>query len=247
MYTYCARCACGPTLASRDAGVYPGTLRGPIMSRRTLQLTLPRRQGALRALPPIALLLLSVAFGAAGCAGTDTTDEGGRKPPEICNDEIDNDEDGLVDCDDSAECGGLQCNTGTTDTDTGPTVDLPPAEILFSSKSCCDFTFAAGECPKMIGTYQAANREPETDGELDASCDLIGDDPPLEFSVDGCPNCPIPYLTNQQVDPNTTVTVEVWFDCAVQQTFEATCRTNIEVSPFEDEWEFQVNGVRADP
>jgi len=200
------------------------------MSRKTLQLT--------------TILLLSVGFGATGCTGTDT-DDGGRKPPEICNDEIDNDDDGLIDCDDSAECGGLQCNTGTTDTDT--TVELEEAEILFSAADCCDFTFSQGECPKMIGTYQAANREPETDGELDASCDLIGDDPPLKFSVDGCPNCPIPYLTNQPVDPNTTVTVEVWFDCAVVTTFKATCRTNIEVDPFKDEWEFEVNGTRQDP
>jgi hypothetical protein len=202
------------------------------MSRKTLPLTV--------------ILLFSGGFGAAGCTGTDTTDDG-RKPPEICDDEIDNDDDGLVDCDDTAECGGLQCNTGTTDTDTGITTDLDPAEILFSVTDCCDFTFAEGECPKLIGTYEAANREPETEGELDASCDLIGDDPPLSFSVIGCPNCPIPYLTNQPVDPNTTVTVEVWFDCAVQQTFQATCRTNIEVDPFEDEYEFQVNGVRQDP
>ena len=49
----------------------------------------------------LALLLI------AGCSG-ETTDTG-RKPPEICNDAIDNDDDGLVDCDDTAECGGLQC------------------------------------------------------------------------------------------------------------------------------------------
>ena len=81
MYTYCARYACGPMLASRVAGVYPGTLRGPIMSRKTLPLTV--------------ILLFSGGFGAAGCTGTDT--DGGRKPPEICNDEIDNDDDGIID------------------------------------------------------------------------------------------------------------------------------------------------------
>jgi hypothetical protein len=200
------------------------------MSRKTLPLTV--------------ILLMAGAAAVTGCAGTDTDGEG-RKPPEICNNEIDDDDDGLVDCDDELECGGLQCETDTTDTDI--VVELDPAEILFDPTSCCDFTFSQGDCPMMIGTYQAANREEEIDGELDASCNLIGGEPPLSFSVAGCPNCPIPYLVNQPVDPNTTVTVEVWFDCAVAQTFEATCLTEIDVNPYTDDREFTVTGTRVDP
>jgi hypothetical protein len=188
------------------------------MSRKTLPLT--------------AILVLSGGL-ATGCSGTDT--DPGRAPPEICDDGIDNDGDDLIDCDDTEACGGLQCITGTTDTDI--TVPLDPAEILFDATTCCDFTFTQGDCPLLVGTYQAAN----------ASCDLIGGTPPLSFTAPGCPNCPIPYLTNSPIDPDTTVTIEVWFECQVGETFTTTCHTKLDVDPFSDEREFEVTGTRMDP
>src|SRR5262245_59636238 len=129
-----------PRLRRASRACIPGHCEAPIMSRKTLPLT--------------AILLLSGALGT-GCSG-DTTDPG-RPPPEICDDGIDNADDGLIDCDDTEACGGLQCITNTIDTDT--TVPLDPAEIIFSAADCCNFTYGQGDCPLLVGTFQAANRE----------------------------------------------------------------------------------------
>jgi hypothetical protein len=161
----------------------------------------------------------------AGCSG-ETTDTG-RKPPEICNDAIDNDDDGLVDCDDSAECGGLQCATGT-ESDTGPTVELPDLELVFDVPAAYNFEFSGpGDCPLLIGTYEAINRT-EFDAELDANCNQIGGDYPFTFSAPDCNQCPTKFLTNYQLEPGESVTVDITFVCEVgQQTFTADCITDI--------------------
>jgi len=193
---------------------------------------------------PLILSLLWLA-GLSGCSGS--TDEG-RKPPEICTDGIDNDDDGLIDCDDSAECGGLQCVT-QQESDTG-TIDLPDLEITISPKSCCDFTFTGpGDCPMVIGTYDATNRSEESVAELDASCDLVGGDPPFSFNAPNCPQCPVPYLDNLHVDPGETVTVEIVFNCQIGQTFTADCNTDLsadDTDPGEVEKDFHPTGTLAE-
>jgi hypothetical protein len=166
-------------------------------------------------------LLLFAAIPA--CSG-DTDD--GRKDPEICDDDIDNDDDGLIDCDDTEECGGLQCVPA--ESDTGTTVDLPDLEIVMNAKNCCNFSFSGpADCPLVIGTYEAINRSTEEVADLDASCDLIDGSPPFTFNTPNCPQCPAPYLTNVAVDPGETVTVEIIFNCTIGQTFTANCLTDI--------------------
>ncbi len=189
------------------------------------------------------LVLLVLLAGMSGCTGET---DGGRKPPEICDDGIDNDDDGLIDCDDSAECGGLQCVTGQ-ESDTGPTVDLPDLEIVLTPKNCCNFTFTGPEdCPMVVGTYEATNRSEDAVADLDASCDLIDGDPPFTFNTPNCPQCPVPYMTNVPVDPGETVIVEVIFGCTIGQTFTANCLTDITAdgtNPGEVEKSFQPTGT----
>jgi hypothetical protein len=179
-----------------------------------------------KTLPPFTTALLAFAV-SAGCAGDPPV---GRPPPEDCQDGIDNDSDGLVDCDDSAECGGLQCQNAN-DTDTGITVDLPDLEIEIPPDTCCNFTFSdPADCPMVVGSYVVHNRTLESEAELDASCDLYEGDSPISFDVEGCSNCPTPFLTNFVVDPQTSVTVELVFNCSIGHTFTANCLTDVKAN-----------------
>ncbi|MEM6931381.1 MAG: hypothetical protein AAF602_30905, partial [Myxococcota bacterium] len=75
-----------------------------------------------------------------------------RPDPEICDDGIDNDGDGLVDCDDES-CGGINCQRQ----DTG--FEEAPVEIVISQSRCCDFTFNDQNCDgRLAGTIDIVNR-----------------------------------------------------------------------------------------
>ena len=167
----------------------------------------------------------------ASCGG-----EGGvRPPPEICDDRLDNDGDGLVDCDDEA-CGGLACTNGGGGGTTRPD-PLDPVEILFDSQDCCDFTFGPGDCNKIVGSYTIANRTDE-DGELDISCDTPGggSTPAYRFTLSNQPkddDDPRGGFSDFPIAPQSDVVVTQYYDCFTNQSFTTTCRGKITVA-FDD-------------
>jgi hypothetical protein len=178
----------------------------------------------------------------AGCFGT--TDGETRQPPEICDDGIDNDNDGFADCDDRDSCGGLACR-GTTTYVIDTAANLPIADVVFSAATCCDFEFGPSDCPqKEIGTIQFFNRASEDEGEVDVSCDLVDTESPVQWKVDGA-SAPVPFVTNANVFAGETVTVTGYFVCAagVNQLFTTKCRANVEVGTDRDEIEFDVTGT----
>lgn len=172
-----------------------------------------------------------------------STDPETRPPPEICGDEIDNDLDGLVDCDDVLACGGAACETTTYITDTQ--ANLPNADILFSGADCCDFEFGPDSCPSMvIGTIDFLNRATETDGEFDINCDLVESVSPIQWQVEGATE-PIPFVVNQSLFADDTLTVTGVFVCqpGLSNTIVTTCRANLDVGADHDAIEFEVTGT----
>lgn len=176
----------------------------------------------------------TVVFGLllAGCSGDDNVK---RPDPEICDDGEDNDKDGLVDCDDTADCGGLACRETFT-TETGETA--PPTLEIVVNDGCCDFSFGSADCPqKSIGTVSIINRDPELEGQFTASCETVGPSlQPIEWKVVGSGN-QVPYLVNLPLAPESTVEVEAFFVCdaGVDQTFETVCRVVAEIEESSEE------------
>lgn len=184
------------------------------------------------------------AFGLAGflllsCSGGDDGTE--RKDPEICDDEIDNNDDGLVDCEDEASCGGLVCRDPSGDDDDDTTVPTPDVEILWDPSACCDFEY---DCPggdKSIGTFAIVNHLADADAEFDISCTLVGPQlSPIEFQVVGSSAAPVPFVVNADVYAGAQVTVEAFFVCKPQlsQDFSTTCKVIVETE--DDEWEQEI-------
>jgi hypothetical protein len=178
-----------------------------------------------------------------GCLGGSAT--GTRPDPEICDDGIDNDGDGLADCDDTDSCGGLAC-IGTTTTTYDTSANLPNADIAYSPATCCDFEFGGPtDCPtKVIGTVEFFNRAYEEAGEFDISCDLVGGESPVQWQVAGAAT-PEPFVVNQNLFADDSIVVSGVFVCAagVNNTFTTTCRANIEVGANFDEVEFEITGT----
>jgi hypothetical protein len=119
------------------------------------------------------------------CSGDD---DGTTEPigPETCDNGVDDNGNGLVDCEDSTFCGGLQCIT-TGDDDDDTTTELPEVEIDFSGTSV-EFTFTpqSGTCSQPIRTFTVVNRNEDLEAVVDANCDLInGGTAGIGFDVDG--------------------------------------------------------------
>jgi hypothetical protein len=176
-----------------------------------------------------------------GCSGDDGTV---RPDPEVCDDELDNDGDGLVDCDDSNDCGGIHCQQqGDDDDDTGTLVLV---EILLEEDDCCDFTFGQADCPqKEIGTFSIINRSPDVEGTFNVSCDVVGVDmAPIEWQVVGGSN-QVPYLVNLPLAPDTTVQIQGFFVCipGLDQSFTTTCHISAEVEGARDELDHDVQAT----
>jgi hypothetical protein len=160
------------------------------------------------------------------CSGDDGTP---RPDPEICDDGLDNDGDGAVDCDDT-NCGGIHCQDQGDDDDDAVEPEL--VEILLDEDDCCDFTFGSADCPqKEIGTFSIINRSTEVEGNFDVSCDVVGPDlAPIEWQVVGGSN-QVPYLVNLPLPVETTVQIQAYFVCSpgLEQDFDTTCHISAEV------------------
>jgi hypothetical protein len=185
------------------------------------------------------------AFGWAGCSGEPPVE---RPDLEVCDDGIDNDGDGQVDCDDVGDCGGLACrdtNVGDDDDDTEP----PMVEIVFDETECCSFDFAPSDCPqKEIGTFRVTNRMEDEDALLDVFCDRIGpnSEPVIQWKSEGS-NQARPTVANATIAPGTSATMVGVFVCAagVTQTFTSECNIFVEAveSSEEDELVFTIEAT----
>ena len=187
-------------------------------------------------------LLLPLAVLAASCSGDDGQEP---IPPEICDDGIDNDGDGLVDCDDEA-CGGLACrDPGDDDDDTG-TEPPPVVEILFDPTDCCDFTFTVpNDCQKVVGSFSIINRSETEDGLIKTlTCDIPqgGTQAAILFQLDDSTQ-KFPFVANAELDRNSQVDVTLWYDCFTNDSFELPCRVKAEVGEEEDEVEWTTHAT----
>jgi hypothetical protein len=183
-------------------------------------------------LSPLALLL--------SCSGSDgETDTFTR--PETCDDGVDNNDNGLVDCADTAFCGGLQCQTGDDDDDTD--VPLPDLEIIYDPTTCCDFQFVSGDCPKSIGTIGVINRSTD-DATVDASCDFVTGESVIQWQVQGGAP-PIPFIVAEPLYSGQSMTLEGFFNCDTAQPFNVACRVKVETDIDVSEVEFDIEGTPA--
>lgn len=175
-----------------------------------------------------------------GCSGNPP---GTRPDPEICDDGIDNDGNGLIDCEDTVSCGGLACRDADTDTnDTGD--PLPPLEILIDSEDCCNFTFSNADCAgKPIGQFRIINRS-DDDGTIDVTCDLPGTGgiSAVEFRMNDNQTLR-QFLTDAPMRSTSDNTIYMSYDCYTSQSFEIGCRAKATLPSDVEELGFSVRGT----
>jgi hypothetical protein len=167
-----------------------------------------------------------------------------RPDPEICDDGADNDGDGLVDCDDKSDCGGIACRTTYT-TDTAP--DLPDAEVLFNEDDCCDFTYSSADCPQLeIGSITFINRSGSEDGQIDVSCNDVGPNsvPAIQWAPQGSTH-PSQFIINAPIYAGETVVMDAYFVCGGGVNFDFTtqCVSDIEVGVAKDTYDWTLSAT----
>lgn len=176
------------------------------------------------------------------CSGDD---DGTTEPigPETCDNGVDDNGNGLVDCEDSTFCGGLQCVT-TGDDDDDTTTELPEVEIDFSGTSV-EFTFTpqAGTCSQPIRTFTVVNRNEDLEAVVDANCDLInGGTAGIGFDVDGA--SPRQYVVDEPLAPATSMELGMFFACrGINDAFTTVCRVKVDLEGITDQVEFDANGT----
>ena len=162
-------------------------------------------------------LVMVFGFSFVGCGGGDEG-TGGTDVEEICNDSIDNDEDGQIDCDDT-ECSNLfECKNPPIDA--GPAVDAgtPPADT--GSSSSRDTGSSSSPDAGSTSTTDGGSSTPsdeicddgeDNDGDLmtdcaDEDCYGVGDCPPgpedcadgMDNNGDGRTDCADPLCAGDQ-------------------------------------------------
>jgi len=168
-------------------------------------------------------------------------------PPEICDDGIDNDEDGLVDCDDTESCGGINCQEPGGNEDTAP--EPPPiVEVIYDDADCCDFSFSVPDaCDVITGTFRIINRSDDDGLIKNISCETPGKGTGaiLEFAVGN--SQPMEFVANARLPGLSDNTVNVWYDCFTDQSFQVDCRAKAEVNDVESEVTWTVTGTAIKP
>lgn len=182
--------------------------------------------------------MLGLVVGLLGCV---TVDPQPRADPEICDDGIDNNGDGLIDCDDDA-CGGIQCREGSGP-DTGASDE--PVEIVIDNRKCCEFTFNEQNCSNLrAGTIDIVNRTDEDGAITYIRCDNTAEfGGVVSFRVLNSGETPVDILATTTVPAQSTITVEAVFDCEADAAFTATCEAKAAAGPFGDERGFIVRGA----
>lgn len=183
--------------------------------------------------------VLALFLVAGACSGGDD----GPKPlgVEICDNETDDNGNGLVDCEDTQFCGGLQC-APTTIGDDDDTV-LPDIEVDFGQNTV-DFTFTpqAGTCNVPIETITIINRSEELEALVDANCDLVDGETLIGFDVNGANGRA--FVVDEPLPFGETMDLGMIFACRGRDTaFSTTCRVKADLGGLVDEVEFQANGT----
>jgi hypothetical protein len=186
---------------------------------------------------------VALLFLVGACSGDDDT---GPEPigPETCDNGVDDNGNGLVDCDDKAYCGGIQC-IPTGDDDDDDTTEPPEVEIDFDG-STLDFSFTpqAGICSQPIRTITVVNRNEDVEALVDANCDLVGDagTSAIGFDIDG--QNPRAFIVDETLPAATSIEVGMIFACrGIDEPFSTNCRIKVDLSGLVDEATFTANGT----
>jgi hypothetical protein len=177
-------------------------------------------------------------------AGACSGDDGGPPPlgPETCDNEIDDNGNGLVDCDDTQFCGGLQCKPTTIGDDDDDTV-LPEIEVDFGQDTL-DFSFTpqAGTCNQPIRAITVINRSEELEALVDANCDLVDGDTLIGFDVNGAAGRA--FIVDEPLPFGESMDVGMIFACRGRdEAFTTICRVKADLGGLVDEVEFTVYGT----
>ena len=166
--------------------------------------------------------------------------------PEVCDNGIDDNGNGLVDCDDASFCGGLVCRGDGGGGDTDTAVEQAPVEILFDESDCCDFSYGLQDCnEKRIGEFRVANRT-DSEGLIDASCEVpqgAGTDEVVVKFRNNQAGSVRDFLVNSPIDAGSETLITVFYDCFYQETFQVSCQAEVEAEERSDTIRWTIEGV----
>jgi hypothetical protein len=175
------------------------------------------------------------------CSGDDS-DPTEPLGPEICDNGVDDNGNGLVDCDDGQFCGGLQCATTPGDDDDDTTAP-PDIEVDFDDDAL-DFEFPvqAGICNQPLVTITVVNRSGELEAVVDANCDLVNGQATIGFGIDG--GAAQAFVVDEPLPFGESMELTMYFACrGVDEAFTTTCRVKADLGGLVDEVEFSANGT----
>ncbi len=182
---------------------------------------------------------------AVGCFGGGTEDDA-PLAPEICDNEKDDNGNGLIDCDDTQFCGGpVNCPGGIADSfDTGD--DGPPLlEINFNDDPDCANVFGKQDCRnKDLCNLRVVNRS-GIDADLSASCDNPNPEPkssaPVLFRV---LNTSGNSISSFEVGRGSAVIVNIVNDsCEFPESWNTDCRAVLEFDDESTTFEWSIDSV----
>jgi len=164
----------------------------------------------------------------AGCNKDSGVDP--KNPEIVCDDGIDDNGDGLVDCADPTCAADPACGTGTTTTGgtTGGTTGLGDLAITLDPADCCTIQHQIGitECPQYVGTLTFTNST-GADVAHSASCTPASLGSAISFRRDTGGN-PVPMdQVNAQLSDGGEV-YEMLFNCNETATFLVDCVAQID-------------------
>ncbi len=181
-------------------------------------------------------MIISLLAGVLACVVAEPEER--TEPESDCADGIDNNGNGLVDCDDP-DCGGINCRRF----DTG--IDEQEVEIVIDQRDCCDFTFNPTNCNnRLAGTIEVVNRTKSPGLVTFVRCDPKDFGNAVGFRV-GSDGIVDNALGNVPLAEESSVVIEAVFDCQTDAAFTAECEISATAGTFGDDRGFLVRGSFA--
>lgn len=185
-------------------------------------------------------LALLAALSLSACSGTDPGAD--FIPAEICDNGIDDNGNGLVDCDDSAFCGGAPClrQGGTGDTSGGG----EPLVIGYQDKMC-DFLFSEADCVQQICSIPVENNTDE-DGVITANCENPAKDNyevVVKFRNVQENTGRLNALSASPFEKESSTTIELFYDCFQLETFTTACTIQLDADDRQEDVDFTIEGI----